>query len=190
MGLSESSTVGRSTSQSSEAVMGLLLQDPESQTQAPSMDGGSDPGAETAVAVKVTFSTPFLIEVVCHGAETNGQTHNFSVFNKDCPFKLRVVSFWGVVLDETGTIAGDTVQLQRGDGASGESFTNITNTVDCNVSDDVMFGVVHGTDQFFQDEAVIDTDESLRIQMVLVDSTDHNVAVKLFILCARTVADE
>jgi hypothetical protein len=168
----------------------LILQDPVGQTQAEDMGAAADPGAELAAAVRLSFGTPFIIEAVCHGAETDGQVHNFAVFNKDAPYKFKVLLAWGVVLDETGTVAGDTVTLSRGDGADSESFVTITDAISCNVSDDVLFGLVAGTSQFNQDNAVIDEDESLRVVLTLADSSNHNTAVKVYMLCMRCIADE
>lgn len=170
---------------------GLLLQDPKGQKQEDNMGGGTDPGAETAVAVKVSFGTPFIIEAVCHGAETDGHVHNFAVFSKNSPFKFKVCLAWGIVLDETGTVAaGDTVTLSRGNGADSEAFVTITDAISCNVDDDDLFGLVAGTSQFNQDNAVIDEDESLRVVLTLADNGDHNTAVKVYMLCMRVIADE
>ncbi len=172
------------------ALTGLLLQDPTGQKQEDDMGAAADPGAETAAAVKVSFGTPFMIEAVCHGAETDGQVHNFEVFSKNSPFKFKVALAWGVLLDETGTVAGDTVTISRGDGAASEAFVTITDAISCNVNDDDLFGLVAGTSQFNQDNAVIDVDESLRVVLTLADSTDHNTAVKVYMLCYRCIADE
>ena len=170
----------------------LILQDPQGQTQAEDMGGGTDPGAELAVAVKLSFGTPFIIEAVCHGAETDGQVHNFAVFSKNAPYKFKVCLAWGVVLDETGTIAADTLTLSQGDGdATSETFTPITDAIALTgLNDDDLFGLVAGTSQFDQDAAVIDVDESLRIVLTLAASSNHNTAVKVFMLCYRCTADE
>ena len=181
------------TSQELEVISsltGLVLQDPKGQKQLEDMGAATDPGTEAAADVKVSFGTPFMIEAVCHGAETDGQVHNFAVFNKNAPYKFKVCLAWGVVLDETGTIGGDTVTISRGDGAGSEAFTTITDAISCNVDDDDLFGLVAGTSQFDQDAAVIDEDESLRIVLTLADATDHNVAVKVYMLCMRCIADE
>lgn len=172
------------------ALTGLVLQDPTGQTQADDMGAAADPGAELAADVKLSFGTPFIIEAVCHAAETNGEVHNFAVFSKNAPFKFKVCLVWGVVLDETGTIAADTVTVSRGDGAVSEAFVTITEAIDCNVDDDDVFGLVQGTAQMNQDNCVIDEDESLRIVLTLADSSDHNTAVKVFMLCMRCIADE
>lgn len=170
---------------------GLILQDPVGQTQAEDMGAATDPGAELAASIRLSFGTPFIIEAVCHGAETDGQVHNFAVFNKDAPYKFKVCLAWGVVLDETGTIAADTVTISRGDGADSEAFVTITDAISLSgINDDDLFGLVSGTSQFNQDNCVINEDESLRIVLTLADSSDHNTAVKVYMLCMRCIADE
>jgi hypothetical protein len=170
---------------------GLVMQDPTGQTQAEDMGAAADPGGELAAAIRVSFGIPFIIEAVCHGAETDGQVHNFAVFNKDAPYKFKMCLAWGVVLDETGTIASDTITISRGDGADSESFVTITDAIALSgINDDELFGLVQGTSQFNQDNAVIDVDESLRIVLTLADSSNHNTAVKVYMLCMRCIADE
>ena len=181
---------GDQTMEIQDRLTGLMLQDPLGQTQADDMGAAADPGAEVAADIRLSFGTPFMIEATVHAAETDGHVHNFAVFSKDAPFKFKVCLVWGVVLDETGTIAADTVTISRGDGASSEAFVTITDAISCNVNDDDLFGLVAGTSQFNQDNAVIDEDESLRIVLTLADSTDHNTAVKVYMLCMRCVSDE
>lgn len=173
-----------------DILTGLMLQDPVNQTQQEDMGGTALAANADDINGKTSFGTPFVIESVINAEETAGATLNYAVFNKDAPFKFKVLLSWGVVLDETGTMATDTVQLFHGDGADGESFTAITDAVSCNVDDDDMFGLVSGTSKYDQDAAVIDVDESLRVQLVLADSTNHEITVKVFILAMRCTADE
>ena len=192
MAFEESGSVGRDTVFKTDSVTGLMTQNAISQTQVPSMDGGGDPGAEAAVAVKVSFGLPFLITATCHGAETDGQTHNFALLNKNSPFKFRVVDAKVIILDESsGTLTGDTISLFQGDGASGESFTRITGAMTPGSStDDDVFSLMADDNTFDQDAAVIDVDESLRVEMVLADSSNHNLAVKIDVWCVRVQANE
>lgn len=182
---------GRSLEIEQEDILtGLMLQDPTYQTQQEDM-GGTDPAAgEDSIDGKTSFGTPFLIETTINAEEASGATLNHAIFDGNAPFKFKVCLAWGVILDETGTIAADTLQLFQGDGAESESFTAITDAISINVDDDDLFGLVAGTSQFDQDAAVIDENESLRVQLVLADSTSHNVSLKLFILAMRCVADE
>ncbi len=174
-----------------DILTGLMLQDPASQTQKEDMGGTLLAAGADGSNIKTSFGTPFLIESVINAEElSNGATENLSVFSKDSPFKFKVVQVWGYVLDETGTVAADTVQLFRGDGADSEAFTAITDAISCNVDDDDLFGLVAGTSQIDQDACVIDEDESLRIQVVLANSSNHAITVKVFILAMRVIADE
>ncbi len=66
----------------------------------------------------------------------------------------------------------------------------MTDAVSINVDDDDLFGLAAGTSQFDQDVVVVDENESLRIQLALADSTNHNVSIKVYILAARCTADE
>lgn len=173
-----------------DILTGLMLQDPQNQTQEEDMGGTALAANVDDINGKTSFGTPFIIETVLNAEETGGATLNHAVFDKDSPFKFKVLLAWGVVLDETGTMAADTVQLFRGDGASSESFTAITDAISCNVDDDDLFGLVAGTSQVDQDAAVIDADESLRIQLVLANSSNHEITVKVFIMAMRVIADE
>lgn len=190
MGLNESGLTGRDVRQTCERQLGLLLQPPESMTQLDDMGG-------TALAANVddsniitSFGVPFMIESVINAEETGGATLNNAVFDKNCPFKIKVLLAWGIVLDETGTMGADTVQLFQGDGATSEAFTAITDAISCNVDDDDLFGLVAGTSQFDQDACVIDANESLRIQLVLANAANHEISIKMYMLCMRVTADE
>lgn len=173
-----------------DILTGLMLQDPANQTQQEDMGGTALAADEDAINGKTSFGTPFIIESVINAEETGGATLNYAVFDGNCPFKFKVLLAWGVVLDETGTMGADTVQLFQGDGAASESFTAITDAISCNVDDDDLFGLVAGTSQFDQDAAVIDENESLRIQLALANSSNHEITVKVFILAMRCTADE
>jgi hypothetical protein len=173
-----------------DILTGLMLQDPTNQTQQEDMGGTALAADADAINGKTSFGTPFIIESVINAEETGGATLNYAVFDANCPFKFKVLLAWGVVLDETGTMAADTVQLFQGDGADSESFTAITDAISCNVDDDDMFGLVAGTSQYDQDAAVIDENESLRIQLVLANSTNHEITIKVFVMGMRCIADE
>ena len=172
-----------------DVLTGLLLPDPAHQTQQVDMGGTALAANVDAINGKTSFGTPFIIETMLNAEETGGATLTHAVFDNNCPFKFKILQVWGNVLDETGTMAGDTVQVLRGDGAESEAFTAITETIDCNVDDDDMFGMVAGTAQIDQDACVIDEDESLRIQLVLANSSNHEISVKVFMLCMRCVSD-
>ena len=174
-----------------DILTGLMLQDPQHQLQQEDMGGTALAADVDAINGKTSFGTPFIIETVLNCEETGGATLNYAVFNKNCPFKFKVLLAWGIVLDETGTMnASDTVQLFRGDGASSEAFTAITDAISTNVDDDDLFGLVAGTSQVDQDAAVIDEDESLRIQVVLANSGNHEITIKVFVMAMRVIADE
>ena len=174
-----------------EILTGLTLADPTYQAQQEDMGGTLLSASVDGSNIKTSFGTPFIIESVINAEEKdNGATENLAVFSKNCPFKFKLLLAWGIVLDETGTIATDTVQLFRGDGAGSEAFTAITDAISCNVDDDDLFGLVAGTSKFDQDVAVIDEDESLRIQLVLANSSNHAITVKVFMLCMRCISDE
>jgi hypothetical protein len=173
-----------------DILTGLMLQDPAHQTQQEDMGGTALAANVDAINGKTSFGTPFIIESVINAEETGGATLNYAVFDGNSPFKFKVLLAWGVVLDETGTMAADTVQLFQGDGAASESFTAITEAIDCNVDDDDLFGLVAGTAQYDQDAAVIDENESLRIQLALANSSNHEITVKVYILAMRCIADE
>lgn len=169
---------------------GLILQDPTGQTQQEDMGGTALAADADAINGKTSFGTPFIIETVLNAEETGGATLNYAVFNKDCPYKFKILLAWGVVLDETGTMAGDTCQLFRGDGVASEAFTAITETIDVNVDDDDLFGLVAGTAQYDQDAVVVDENESLRIQLVLANSSNHEISLKVYIMAMRCIASE
>lgn len=190
MGLNESGLTGRDVRQTCEFQMGLLLQPPDSMTQLDDMGGTALAANADDSNIITSFGCPFIIESVINAEETGGATLNNAIFNKDCPFKFKILLAWGVVLDETGTMAADTVQLFRGDGASSEAFTAITDAISCNVDDDDLFGLVAGTSKFDQDAVVIDANESLRIQLVLANSSNHEITVKVYMMCMRVTADE
>lgn len=170
--------------------MGLLMQPPDSMTQYDDMGGTALAANADDSNIKTSFGMPFIIESVINAEETGGATLNNAVFDKNCPFKIKVLLAWGVILDETGTIGTDTVQLYRGDGAESEAFTAITDAISCNYDDDDLFGLVAGTSQFDQDACVIDEDESLRITLTLQDSSNHEITVKVYMLCMRCTSDE
>ncbi len=174
-----------------DILTGLMLQDPVNQTQQEDMGGTALAANADAINGKTSFGTPFIIETMLNAEETGGATLNYDgIFSKNCPYKMKVLMVWGIVLDETGTMSTDTVQLFRGDGAGSEAFTAITDAISCNVNDDDLFGLVAGTSQIDQDACVIDADESLRIQVVLANSSNHEITVKVFIMAMRCVADE
>lgn len=188
MALNESGLTGRDVRQTCERQLGLLMQPPESMTQLDDMGGTALAANVDASNIITSFGMPFMIESVINAEETGGATLNNAVFDKNCPFKIKVLLAWGVVLDETGTMAADTVQLFQGD--SSDVFTAITDAISCNVDDDDLFGLVAGTSKFDQDACVIDTGESLRIQLVLANSSNHEITVKIYILAMRCTADE
>ena len=181
---------------------GLLLQDPQYQTQAEDMGGEDFAGNVDAVELKRSFGTSFIIELVINAEETGGAasgvltalgaggTDAFPVYDADnasktgSPFKFKVIDVVVSTLDET-TKAADTLQLMHV-ATDGSTETAITNAMVVNLDDDV---IVRPT-TLNQDACVIDLTENLRLDLVLANSTTHAACFKVYVTCMRCTADE
>lgn len=75
----------------------------------------------------------YLTPAILHYKSASGDT-NVDLFSKNAPFKFRVVSAW-TVMAGAGT-AADAAKLQRGDGATSEAFTDITDNLDLSAKAD------------------------------------------------------
>lgn len=204
MSLVESSTTGRSTTQSSERLTGLLTQNPESMNQLATRAGVDPAATADALNMGVSFLEPFMIEVLVNAEETGGATTGvltalsaggsdvFPVYDSSAtalttgaPFKFQVLDVFALALDEN-TAGADTVQLMKVDD-DGSTETAITDAMSMNVADDTLVRMATCD----QDACVISVTENLRLDVILDSSgtTDHR-AWKVFIWCTRCVASE
>lgn len=204
MGLKESGLTGRDVTESVELQMGLLLQDPESQSHQASM-AGTDLAADVDGAqMKVSYGSTFIIECVIDTEETGGAATDvlsglsgspldiFPVFDSTAtalttgaPFKFKVIDVICVLLDESKASVPDTILLQKVN-SDLTTQTDITDAMSLNVNAD---NNVRAT-LLDQDACVIDIKENLRWDVVLASSTNHATVVKAYITCMRCVADE
>lgn len=187
-----------------ELLTGLMLPDPQFQTQEQDMGGTDTAGDADFIAVKTSFGTPFIIECTIDTEETGGaatgvltavtagESDVFPVYDSTatelttgCPFKMKVIDCVAVMLDESAGSAADTLQLMN-IAADGTTETAITNAMSLNAADDVL---VRPT-SLFQDACVIDLTENLRFDVVLANSSNHATCIKVYVFCMRCIADE
>jgi len=205
MGLNVKSRAGRTQEMEClDHLTGLILQDPTGQTQQEDM-GGTDLAANVdGVSMKVSFGTPFIIEITLDGEETGGAatgvltalgaggTDVFPVYDSTAtalttgsPFKFKVLDCHAVLLDESAASVADTLQLMRVN-TDGTTETAITDAMSLNAADDAVVRAA----TLDQDACVIDVGENLRCDLVLANSANHATCVKVYVTAMRCVADE
>ncbi len=186
-----------------EPLTGLLLQDPKGQTQQDDMGGTDTAGDADFIAVKTSFGIPFMIECTIDTEETGGaatgvltavtagESDVFPVYSASAtalttgsPFKFKIIDLVAVTLDETAK-AADTLQLMKVD-ADGTTETAITDAMTLNLNDDILVRPL----SLDQDACVIDVTENLRFDMVLANSSNHAVCMKVYVTCMRCISDE
>lgn len=68
---------------------------------------------------------------------TTATASSFTLFNKNFPFKGRLVYACGAMA--AAGAASDTIKIQKGDGAASETFADITDAVDVSAKGDTDF---------------------------------------------------
>ena len=205
MSIAVKSLAGRAQEmECNDHLTGLILQDPTGQTQQQAMGGTDKAGDVDYVAMKTSFGTPFIIEVVIDTEETGGAatgvltalgaggTDVFPVYDSTAdalttgaPFQFKVLDCHVVVLDESAGSAADTIQLMH-IAADGITETAITDAISLNAADDALVRAA----TMDQDACVIALTENLRVDVVLANSTNHATCVKVVVTCMRCVASE
>lgn len=113
---------------------------------------GGSPEPDASVASSSIGSAMILEFITVSGTST------YDIWSKNIPFPMQVIDFYAYASGGAGG-ASDTVKLQNGDGADSESFNDITDALDMNVSDNIRVAVATVDDA----QHDLQRDESLRI---------------------------
>ncbi len=196
MALKETGLTGRNVQQTCERQTGLLLQPPDSMTQA--RDGTTLTVIPTTVGtsaaasdINVEFGSPFVIHAGVSIGQAGGgdATFNMRVFGTDgSPFKFRVLSAWG---HAQGTDNQDgTLTLVHYTLDSAGAFDTATAMTDgqkmtSNVANGLIkFGVTVDVSTLIEAAAVVDAGDELVVRFLTSDATEAE-EISLKILCMR-----
>jgi hypothetical protein len=195
MGLTESSATGRTTTQTSDAQTGLLLQDAASQTIETDVTTTTivptTVGSVDTYAVNVQFATPFLIIMgISYGDDGgNDQVHKIRVFGTSgSPFKFRVVDYWlhNVDNDDTSATAELAHYTLDVDGAlDTETTMTAVEAISTNDEDLDAFGRTPGTSQLVEAAAVVDEGEEVVCEVNTAGTGGSEFTLK--IMCVPTI---
>lgn len=194
MGLKESGSTGRNTTESCDPQTGLLLQDPESMTQSPTrLNSVSVPSAESVLEIEQTSygSTFMAVYTVMGHADSGGDTLTVDAMdptasegspNGPAPFKFRVLRWWTLTGDVAGTPEG-VLTIQHLSSADSPAANAMTEGFDLALhADDVGYSA-SGTGKLIDPYMVVDEGEGIRLSVVLGSNEEADFI--LFLECMR-----
>ncbi len=194
MSLSETGFTGRNTTQSTDAMTGLLLQDPESMYQsATGLNSASLPSEQTLEIEQTQFGVPFLMAFTVIGhADSGGDTLTAAVLdpagtagaaNGPAPWRFRVLRRWvragGVASTPEGALTINHLSTASAANAMSESF-------DLNLDNDDIGYSASGAGQLIDPYDVVATGEGLQLSVVLGANEECDFVI--FFECMRVIA--
>jgi hypothetical protein len=190
MGLKETGRTGRNVNQSVDAVMGLLLQEPEGMVQSGVTLQSTAIAAESIVSTQ--YGQPFIMAYTCIFDDlTGGRTGTLDVLdpagtagapNGPSPFLFRIIRWW-VTAGASATAPEGTLTINHLDSSS--SANAMSEAYDLNLDQNDVGFSADGAGKLIAPYDLIDAGEGLQLS-VLLGSTEQ-ADFTIYFMCMRVV---
>jgi len=191
MSLDEVGYTGRDTTESCDDMTGLMLQNPQSMTQAAAgLDSASLPSESAIEIEQTTYGQPFIAAytVMAH-ADAGGDTLTIALMdpagtagtpNGPAPFKFQVLRWWVKAGDVAATPEG-LMTIQHLSSASAAS--SMSAQYDLNLDADDVGYTADGAIELVDPYHIIDTGEGIQLSVVL--GANEEADFEIYFLCMR-----